>query len=220
MCRESQGWGVVDDAKASVDNMMKTPHPLILASASPRRAELLQQLGFEFRVVHASATEIHHEALTVHELCRFNAYRKARAVAARFPDAWVLAADTLVSLEGRIFGKPRNRSEAARMLKQLQGRTHQVVTGVCLIHGRARRRSVFSECTEVTFRALDAGAINRYLERVDPLDKAGAYAIQEHGDLIVHEIVGSYPNVVGLPVERLLVELKAFAARPRAGRRR
>jgi septum formation protein len=189
---------------------MKLP-PLILASASPRRADLLRQLGLRFRVVPSSAPEVHLELLTVGELCRLNACRKARAVARRFPDALVLGADTLVSLDNRLFGKPASRAEAARMLARLQGRTHQVVTGVCLIHARARRQRLFAEFTDVTFRPLDAAAIDRYLRRVNPLDKAGAYALQEHGELIVQEISGSFSNVVGLPVERLVAALPVFA---------
>jgi septum formation protein len=173
--------------------------------------ELLRQLGLEFQVISSSAPEAHYEQLTARELCQLNAYRKARAVAKRFPDALVLGADTLVCLGNRLFGKPSNRADAVRLLADLQGRTHQVVTGVCLIHGRAHRQRLFSEHTDVTFRALDAAAIDRYLKRVDPLDKAGAYAIQEHGELIVQEISGSFSNVVGLPVERLQAELKAFA---------
>jgi septum formation protein len=97
------------------------------------------------------------------------------------------------------------------MLQQLQGRTHQVVTGICLLHLRSHRQMVFVESTAVTFRPLDPVKIRHYLNRVNPLDKAGAYAIQEEGDLIVEKIVGSYTNVVGLPLERLTVELQAWA---------
>jgi septum formation protein len=97
------------------------------------------------------------------------------------------------------------------MLEQLQGRTHEVVTAVCLLNLRNHRQSLFTEVTNVTFRPLDAVAIRRYLTKVNPLDKAGAYAIQEEGDLIVEKIAGSYTNVVGLPVERLQSELQAWA---------
>jgi septum formation protein len=196
---------------------LKLPFPLILASASPRRAELLRELGFEFRVVPNSAPEVLHEDLTAHELCRLNAWRKARGVARQFPDALVLGADTLVGLGGRLFGKPGDRPEAARMLRQLQGRTHQVVTGVCLIHRRSDRQRLFTEVTDVTFRPLTAARIDRYLSQVNPLDKAGAYAIQEHGEMLVQAIFGSFSNVVGLPVERLQAELKAFAKGRPAG---
>ena len=172
--------------------------PLILASASPRRVELLRQLSLDFKVVPGDVPEIHHDQLTARELSQVNAYRKARPVAKRFPDALVLAADTLVSLDTALFGKPATLEEAYQMLERLQGRTHQVVTGICLLHLRNHRQGVFAESTAVTFHPLDDVNIRRYLNLVNPLDKAGAYAIQEQGDLIVEKIVGSYTNVVGL----------------------
>ena len=215
--------------------------PLILASASPRRAELLRQLQPEFQIVPSDATEVFDEQLSPLELCQLNAHRKARAVAGKIPDALVLGADTLVFLglwssahqaerivaplgesfspprrystgrDGEIMGKPRDLADARRMLARLQGRTHQVVTGVSLIHLRGHRERLFAVSTDVTFRPLTAVQIGNYLSRVNPLDKAGAYAIQEHGDLIVSEISGSYSNVVGLPVELVSDELAAWA---------
>jgi septum formation protein len=185
--------------------------PLILASASPRRVELLRQLSLDFKVVPGNVPEVHHDQLTARELSQVNAYRKARAVAKRFPDALVLAADTLVCLDRMIFGKPATLEDAYQMLEKLQGHTHQVVTGICLLHLRSHRQAVFAESTAVTFHPLDAVKVRRYLNRVNPLDKAGAYAIQEEGDLIVEKIVGSYTNVVGLPLERLRAELNAWA---------
>ncbi len=183
---------------------------MILASASPRRAELLRQMGVKFKVVSSEVPEIHHEQLTAQEVSQINAYRKARAVAKQMPDRLVLAADTLVYLDTRLFGKPLSLEEAYQMLEDLQGRTHQVVTAICLMHLREHRQRICSERTSVTFRALDAPAIRRYLNRVNPLDKAGAYAIQEDGDSLVESISGSYTNVVGLPVERLTTELKEW----------
>jgi septum formation protein len=184
--------------------------PLILASASPRRAELLKLLRVKFRIIPSDATEVVHEHLTPLEICQLNAHRKARAVAKRIPDALVIGADTLVFLDNKILGKPRDFAEARRMLARLQGRTHQVVTGVSLIHLRAHRERVFAISTDVLFHPLDAGQIRDYLSRINPLDKAGAYAIQESGEKIISEISGSYSNVVGLPVERLREELSAW----------
>ena len=184
--------------------------PLILASASPRRAELLKLLRVKFRIIPSDATEVAHEHLTPLEICQLNAHRKARAVAKRIPDALVIGADTLVFLDNKILGKPRNRADARRMLARLQGRTHQVVTGVSLIQLRTHRERVFAISTDVLFHPLDAGQIRDYLSRINPLDKAGAYAIQESGERIVSEISGSYSNVVGLPVERLREELSAW----------
>jgi septum formation protein len=184
--------------------------PLILASASPRRSELLRQMGVEFRVITSDAVEVHHGELTAREIAQVNAYRKARAVAKKFPDALVLGADTLVYLETLLFGKPGSMEHAYEMLEQLQGRTHDVITAVCLLNLRSHRQRIFTEVTNVTFRPLDAVSIRRYLTKVNPLDKAGAYAIQEEGDLLVERIAGSYTNVVGLPIEHLHAELTAW----------
>ena len=181
--------------------------PLILASASPRRAELLQQLNLEFQIVPGAIAETFDEQLSPLELCQLNAHRKACVIAKKHPDALVLGADTLVFLEGEIMGKPADVAEARRMLGRLQGRTHQVVTGVSLIHLRALSERTFAVSTDVTFHPLTAEEINGYLSKMNPLDKAGAYAIQEHGDSIISEISGSFSNVVGLPVERMEEEL-------------
>jgi septum formation protein len=186
--------------------------PLILASASPRRAELLKLLKVKFRILPGKADEVAHEHLSPLEVCQLNAHRKARVVAKKIPDALVLAADTLVFLDGEIFGKPRNFADARRMLTRLQGRTHQVVTGVCLMHLRAHRERIFAVSTDVLFHPLDEKQIRNYLGRINPLDKAGAYAIQNSGEQIVSEISGSYSNVVGLPVERLKEELQLWEA--------
>ena len=120
------------------------------------------------------------------------------------------SADTTVCLEHRIFGKPSDLADAERMLEQLQGRTHEVVTAICLVHLREHRQKVFAESTSVTFRPLNGDIIRQYLSLIDPLDKAGAYAIQEKAEMIVEEYSGSFSNVVGLPLERLQVELEAW----------
>ena len=190
---------------------MKLP-PLILASASPRRAELLKLLQVKFRILPGEAQEVAHEHLSPLEVCQLNAHRKARAVAKKIPDDLVLAADTLVFLDGEIFGKPCNLSDARRMLARLQGRTHQVVTGVCLMHLRAHRERIFAVSTDVLFHPLDDRQIRNYLAKINPLDKAGAYAIQDSGELIISEISGSFSNVVGLPVEKLRQELSTWPA--------
>ena len=125
-------------------------------------------------------------------------------------DALVLGADTEVTLNGRVFGKPRDLADAARMLADLEGREHQVITGVCLIHLRGHRQRMFAASTDVHFRPLNAAQIHAYLSAVNPLDKAGAYAIQERGEEIIQGINGSRSNVVGLPLERLKAELAAW----------
>ena len=187
--------------------------PLILASTSPRRAELLRRLHPEFTVVPSEATELWHEHLSPLEICQLNAHRKARAVAKKIPDALVLGADTLVFLDNEMLGKPRDLADAQRMLERLQGRLHQVVTGVSLIHLRAHRERIFAVSTDILFHSLDAGQIRDYLSMINPLDKAGAYAIQEHGEKVVAQVYGSYSNVVGLPLERLREELELWGTR-------
>jgi len=188
---------------------MKLP-PVILASASPRRAELLGRVLRKFEVMTALAEEIQPEHLSPTEACLLNAYRKARVVAKKFPDALVIGADTEVCLGLRVFGKPADRVAAQRMLADLEGREHRVITGVCLIHLRRHRQRTFAVATRVTFKRLGADEIAEYLDKINPLDKAGAYAIQEHGEMLVQKTEGSVSNVVGLPIERLKEELQHF----------
>ncbi len=183
-----------------MDTASESP-PLILASASPRRRELLAGLGVPFEVVPAGVTE--HDAVDAdpRHLVRHNAALKADWVAERRPEAVVLGADTTVFVGGRVLNKPRDLAEARGMLRELSGRTHTVCTGLAV---RCRRASVALDEiveSEVTFRALDDAAIDRYLARVNPLDKAGAYAIQEETQMIIAGWRGSFTNIVGLPIE-------------------
>lgn len=186
--------------------------PIILASASPRRRELLGLLGLPFAVVASQASELNPEQLTPVEACQLNAYRKARTVAKKHPDAVVIGADTEVCLGSRVFGKPASFNDACSMLRRLQGKVHQVVTGVCLYQLRHHRQTSFAVMTHVKFHRLNSNQREGYLRRINPLDKAGAYAVQEFGHLIIEEIEGSFTNVVGLPVERLEHELNNFLA--------
>lgn len=185
---------------------------LILASASPRRAELLREMGLPFTVVKADIHEVAPEHLSPVETAEINAYRKARAVAKKHPDTLVLGADTVVSLGTEQFAKPVDMADAERMLAKLQGRTHLVITAVCLLQLRPYRQRLFAVRTSVTFKKLHLGQIRRYLAKIHPFDKAGSYAIQDEGDRIVKNFKGSYSNVVGLPVERLKVELERMQA--------
>jgi len=186
------------------------PPLLVLASASPRRNELLQQLGVTFQIVPGDVAEIMSESLTPAEICQINAYRKARVVAKHYPDAVVLGADTLVCFGRNVFGKPADLNQAFSMLSTLQGQTHEVITGVCLLHLRDRRQRAFAVSTRVRFRPLRMSEIRRYFELVDPFDKAGAYGIQEQGEMIVDSVEGSFTNVIGLPLERLAEELAGW----------
>ncbi len=178
---------------------------LVLASASPRRRELLRQLDVTFKIETADVPEFStaDDHLAPREICLANAAAKARAVGLRFPEDLVLGADTEVTLGIRVFGKPRSRREAATFLACLSGRTHQVITAVCLLHHQRGWRVSFTETTHVTFHTLSSRRIARYLDAVNPLDKAGAYAIQENGEWIIERIEGSLTNVVGLPLAAL-----------------
>jgi septum formation protein len=187
-----------------------TPERLILASASPRRRELLRSLGLEFEIVPSDAPELHDSKIPVAELCALNAVNKAKSIAVQFPEALVIGADTLVALDGEIYGKPASLREAHEMLRRLQGHTHQVVTGVALLHNASSRSDSFAIETTVTFRALNDEQIQNYIAAVHVLDKAGAYGIQEKGDMIVEKICGSFTNVVGLPVEELSSRLQKW----------
>jgi len=183
---------------------------LILASRSPRRIQLLRESKFDPNVVTSEVDEISSDFFSPGELALFNAHRKAVAVAARFPDKVVLAADTIVAFGREVFGKPRDIDDARRMLKSLVGRTHVVITGVALIQPNQRRALLHAERTEVKFRLLSEAEIDRYLVAVSPLDKAGAYAAQDSPDLIIVDVDGSFTNVVGLPME-VVVPLLATA---------
>ncbi len=174
---------------------------LILASASPRRRELLAQLGVSFEVVVAEVTE-HEEATTdPRVMVAHNAALKADWVAARHLDAIVLGADTTVYVDNYALNKPRDLGEARAMLRRLSGRSHTVFTGLALRRGRDGLRIDDGAASEVTFKALTETTIEQYLSRVHTLDKAGGYAIQEHSDLIVAGYTGSLSNIVGLPLD-------------------
>jgi septum formation protein len=177
---------------------------LILASTSPRRAEILHDAGFSFIVVSSAVDETPLPGESPSQLVQRLADAKAELVAARAAGpAIVLAADTAVTLEGRIFGKPRSSDDARHMLEQLSGRTHAVVTGVTLIRLPDAERRTFVESTLVHFAQLSAEEITRYLAIEEPHDKAGAYAIQGRAGRYIPRIEGDYFNVVGLPLSRV-----------------
>jgi len=133
-------------------------------------------------------------------------------VAERYPNYLVLGADTLVWLDGEPLAKPLDAAEARSMLARLSGRIHEVVTGVCLVHHAASHSHIFSDATRVRFRTLSEATITEYLDKVHTLDKAGGYALQEHGDLIVEQIEGSWSNVVGLPMEAVRSALESWVS--------
>jgi septum formation protein len=176
----------------------------VLASASPRRKDLLAQLGLGFTVAAADIDETPMAGEIAPDYVLRLAEEKARTVATRHPDAWVLAADTTVALGSELLGKPRDAAEARDMLTRLSGRTHEVFTGIA-VAGRARDARVVR--TQVTFRALTPLEIAWYADTGEPLDKAGAYAIQGKGGFLVAHVEGSPTNVIGLPLGETLALL-------------
>ena len=185
--------------------------PLILASASPRRHELLREYGYEFRVVAADVGEVAPGYFTAGEITLFNARAKANAVARAHPQSLVLGVDTVVAFEGEVFGKPADLKSALVMLRLLNGRTHEVYSGVWLRHAATARERYFTEITRVHFHRRTAAELGAYLARIGPLDKAGAYAAQEDRGEMIASVEGSFSNVIGLPMEALAEALREFA---------
>ncbi len=175
----------------------------ILASGSPRRKELLRELIEEFVVLPSHAEEISSHPDGPLALVMENARLKGSAVARKYPDRWVLGADTLVWLEDEILGKPKDMEEAMAMLRSLAGRTHSVSTGLCLSLLSGDFEETRVDTSQVTFQSFDDSVIEAYFGEVDPLDKAGGYAIQTRSDLIIERFEGSHSNVIGLPLELL-----------------
>ncbi len=180
---------------------MPQTNRFILASASPRRRELLSQLGFPFDVVVAQVTEHEDPSTDPRVMVSHNAALKADWVAERYPDAVVLGADTTVFLDGQAINKPRDLNESRLMLRRLSGRTHTVFTGVAVRRVSRGLRIDQGVSSEVEFKPFGDDVIERYLTLVNTLDKAGAYSIQEHTDLIVAGYRGSFSNIMGLPME-------------------
>ncbi|HEY9576733.1 MAG TPA: Maf family protein [Pseudobacillus sp.] len=179
---------------------------LILASGSPRRKELLEQIGLTFTVEVSHADETISPGMSPEKAVMHLASVKAAAVAKNHKDSFIIGADTVVTLDGEILGKPKDRQEAKKMLQRLSGRTHAVCTGVAVRHGE--NECLFYEKTNVTFWELTEEEINGYLDTGEPFDKAGAYGIQGAGAILVKKIDGDYFSVVGLPISSLYRQLK------------
>ena len=185
----------------------------ILASASPRRQQLLTALGYRFRTVPAAVDEVAFDPCP-ERVCLANAAAKAESVAGRFPAELALGSDTVIEFHGRIIGKPADLDDARRILTDLSGATHEVVTAVALVRRTTRLRCLFCVHTAVTFHRYDHHAIDAYLARVHVLDKAGAYAIQEYGEMLVDRIAGPLDNVVGLPGDATAAALRRCGVIP------
>ena len=182
---------------------------LVLASGSPRRRQLLSEAGYEFEVVSAPVEELSHDWVSARELTIWNAARKATAACKMAPNAVLLAADTLVAIDGEVLGKPADFEDAVEILRRLSGRAHEVWTAVRLVDPARRRSRSFHEMSRVHFRSLDDRAIRNYLEKIDPLDKAGAYSIQGEGRALIESIRGDYLAAVGLPLKPIADYLKS-----------
>lgn len=185
---------------------------LILASASERRRRLLDLLGIPFQVVPSQVQEDQELASSPQELVLELAALKANQVARAHPDRWVIGADTVVCIDGQVLGKPQGAAHARRMLQMLQGRLHTVVTGLCVVHVHRALQSRCAVSTVVEMQALSAREIDWYISTGEPLDKAGAYAIQGKGAVLIRSIQGSYTNVVGLPLTELILMLRDLGA--------
>ena len=186
---------------------------LILASRSPRRLQLLKQIGMSPTVIPCDIPEVFDPSRSAEENASSLALQKALHVAREVPDGVVIGADTIVVLGGEMLGKPDGPRDAVRMLRSLSGRTHSVVTGFALVDRPSGRRTTGAERTDVTFRRLPAEEIEEYVAGGSPLDKAGAYGIQDdYGAVFVTRIEGCFYNVVGLPLSRFHTALQEFAA--------
>lgn len=173
----------------------------VLASKSPRRKELLQKIGIKAEIVPANVDESAFSKLPAEKMVTQLAMLKATDVARSFKgDTYVIGADTCVCLDGEIFGKPKNIDEAYEMLKKLSGKTHSVYTGYCVVDCKSGISVSKCEKTDVTFRSISDAQIKAYIKTREPMDKAGAYGIQERGAVFVEKINGDYFNVVGLPL--------------------
>ncbi len=188
--------------------MVNMSNKIILASQSPRRRELLSLITDDFEVITADVDETVDENETAENTVMMLSKKKADAVSSLYPGRVVIGADTIVVCDGRILGKPQNRTHAKEMLKSLSGRTHQVLTGVTITD--SCKTETFFVSSDVTFFELSDEEISAYAESGEPDDKAGAYGIQGKGSLLVEKISGDYFNIVGLPVSALNKKLKNF----------
>lgn len=188
--------------------MLQLPQALILASQSPRRKELLNLIGLSFEVDVPSFEEFTANQISdPRELVKANAAGKVQEVASRHPGVFILGVDTVVAVDGQILGKPVTTDEAVQMLQKLQGKTHTVWTGVCLLDASTQNSRIFEEKTEVDFLPMSDEEIRAYVQTGEPMDKAGSYAIQGKGSIFIRGIRGDFFTVVGLPVAKVYAAL-------------
>ena len=175
-------------------------YPIILASGSPRRKQLLEQINLEFEVIPSQIYEDFSLNLSPTDFVEYYAQEKAKDVANSYPDKWVIGADTIVVFESHILGKPKNEKDSFQMLKRLSGNTHQVITGVSIQNIKQDISDSFHERTNVTFNTLSDNIINYYIDTYEPFDKAGSYGIQDWFSVCVNRIDGCFYNVMGFPL--------------------
>ena len=192
---------------------MRETKEIILASASPRRKELLESIGLQFKVDPADYKEDMNLKLSPHELARAVSLEKAKSVAGKYNNAIIIAADTFVIIRGQLLGKPHTEEEAKRMLVLLDSATHSVITGFTILDTDTGKKISRSVETKVTFKKLTKKEIDAYVKTKEPLEKAGAYAIQGLGSILVKRIEGDYFNVIGLPLCPLVECLAEFGIR-------
>jgi septum formation protein len=189
---------------------MPEKRKIILASASPRRNEILKATGLKFTIDAGDYEEDMNLGLKPHQLAKFLSSEKARAIAVKRSNSLVIAADTFIVFKDRLLGKPHTKEEARRMLTLLNGKAHSVITGFTIIDTNTKKKLSRSVETKVYFRKMTTQEIEAYINTGEPLDKAGAYAIQGLGAIIVKKIEGDYFNVMGLPLSSLTEALKKF----------
>jgi septum formation protein len=186
--------------------------PLILASASPRRQELLRFVGLKFKTIPAHVDEDHIEGESPKQHVRRLAREKAQLIARKYPRAWVLGADTIVAIDGLILGKPKNKSQAREMLKKLSGCEHKVYTGFTIAQEASKVCYTNVVLSAVKFKKISPQELEWYVASDEPYDKAGGYAVQGRGAYFIQSIRGSYTNVIGLPLCEVLETLKKLEA--------
>lgn len=190
---------------------------IILASGSPRRREIFTKLGINFQYVTSNVDEKFNSDSPVEDEIVRVAAAKAYSVAAIYPEAFIVGADTIVVLDNEVIGKPEDKSDAQQILRKLSGKKHLVLTGVAVINKKSKICERFYEKTDVYFKKLNNEIINWYIDSEEPMDKAGAYGIQGRGSLLVEKIDGNYDNVMGLPAGKLLETFGKLGVRPYGG---
>jgi septum formation protein len=190
--------------------LIHSDHQFILASASPRRQELLRSVGLKFKIIPAHVDENYSAGESPRQHVQRLSIDKAMVIAKKYPEAWVLGADTIVVIDGMILGKPKNKHQARKMLQKLSGREHKVFTGFTIAHVAAKIYKTKVIQSAVQFKTISPKEMDWYVSCDEPYDKAGGYAVQGKGACFIQSIRGSYTNVIGLPLCEVLEALKIF----------